>query len=221
MIASRRTFRPRAHPRRGGQFAVLALTCLVLLSLSFLLGFLVGRRWAGSQQREAQVEKETVLAGGRSTKGWELRRLPQIQERLTFYQTLTAPPGSTPPNLASKAPDGRAPVKETEKEQELSGKRGAPAGASSGSSTALGAVPAQGQPWTLQVAAYRRQTQAAALQRSLIASGYDAYLTMVSGPDGTVHYRVRVGNYPTRAAAEKVSEQLRAERSLVSLVIPR
>lgn len=220
MIAGRRTVRPRAR-RRGGQLAVLALTCLVLLSLSFLLGVLVGRRWAGGQQREAQVEKEAVLAGGRGPKGRELERLPQIQERLTFYQTLTAPPGSTPPTLASKAPDGRAPVKEAEKEQGLSGKRGAPADALSGSSTALGAVPAQGQPWTLQVGAYRRQNQAAALQRSLIASGYDAYLTMVSGPDGTVHYRVRVGNYPTRAAAEKVSERLRAERSLVSLVIPR
>ncbi len=201
MPASRGTLRSRIHSRRSGQFAVLALTCLVLLSLTFFLGFLAGRQWARGQQREARGEqdKQAVLAGRvPAPKAWvgikdrEAGRLPQIQERLTFYHTLTAPPASAPTSPALKAPDASATLKEPEKERA----------------------------WTLQVGAYRSRSQAAALQRALAASGYDAYLATVTGQDGAIHYRVRVGTYPTRAEAEQVSERLRAERSLAALIVP-
>ncbi len=201
MTASRGTLRSRIHPRRSGQFAVLALTCLALLCLTFFLGFLVGRQAARGQQREARVEqdKQAVLPGRvPAPKAWvgardrEVGRLPQIQERLTFYHTLTAPPGSAPTTPALKARDASAAVKEPEKERA----------------------------WTLQVGAYRSRSQAGALQRALVASGYDGYLTAVTGQDGAIHYRVRVGSYPTRAEAEQVSERLRTERSLAPFIVP-
>lgn len=194
MAVDRSRFRSRSRSRRGGRVAVLAVTFLCLLSLTFLFGFLVGREWATWQPRDARggKERQTVRADRApapktaADANDQAGRLPQIQERLTFYRTLAAPPNPGP-----KAPDGKPPARE-----------------------------ASGQSWTLQVGAYRNRNQALALQRSLEAAGYDAYLTTVPGQDGVVHHRVRVGTYPTRAAAEKVSEQLRTGRSLTPLVVP-
>lgn len=216
---------PRAHPghRRLG---VVVLTCLITLSLTFFLGLLVGRQWTLSLHAKAEVEKDKrpVQVGGARLKGRELGRPPQIQEKLTFYQTLTAPLAPRPPGPASKAPDTKARVAVAENEPGVSGssetaKSEAPTHASPGDPAKLAGGAGSGRPWTVQVAAYQSRNQAEALQRSLVASGYDAYVTTVTGQDRTVRYRVRVGSYPSRGEAQKVSERLRSERALAPLVV--
>jgi len=211
MTARSGKLRPRAHlPRR--QLAVLVLMCVVMGSLTFLSGLLVGRHWARThpQESEAGKDRRPALARGGGLKDRELGRPPQIQEKLTFYHTLTAPLPSTPPRPASKPPDARTRITGAENEQGGAVKSEAP----------LDGVPTRGQPWTVQVAAYRSRDQAVALQRSLADAGYDTYVTSVTGQDGTVRYRVRVGSYPSRGEADKVSERLRAERALAPLIVP-
>ncbi len=222
------TLRPRGHPGRGQLAAVLVLICLVLLSVTFLLGLLAGRQWARSHQSVAEVDKNRhpVLASGDGLKEREVGRPPQIQEKLTFYHTLTAPLGSAPSRPAAKVRRARAGAAAAENEEGVSKGEGPADGlrgdrGAQGRWVESGAVPVPGLPWTVQVAAYRSRNPAAALQRSLAASGYGAYITTVTGQDGTVRYRVRVGSYPSRSEAEKVSERLRAEGALTPLVVPR
>lgn len=61
--------------------------------------------------------------------------------------------------------------------------------------------------YTLQIAAYTSKSDAAALVKRLKARGFDARVV-----DGTKLYRVRVGHYPTRAAAGAEQADLKAKK---------
>lgn len=93
---------------RGGpgtpQWMALGVAGLVIVGLTFALGMLVGRQWARQTQpavAAAPTQKPTAAPrrGGLTDTGPE--RAPQIEEKLTFYQTLTAPLGPVP--LTGKA----------------------------------------------------------------------------------------------------------------------
>lgn len=215
MTAGSARLRPR-HRRTRGPVALLILTCLAILSLTFLVGVLVGRQWGRTHPQAAEVEKgkRAPLAARQALDDRELRRPLQIQEKLTFYHTLTAPlPSAQRPTPAPRDP--KAGVNDADAGHTDSAKRedAARAGAPDGR------LPAQS--WTVQVAAYRSADSAATLQGSLAASGYDAYVVPSPGEDGVVRYRVRVGNYPSRSEAEKIAERLRSERAVASFVVPR
>ncbi|MBI4242110.1 MAG: SPOR domain-containing protein [Candidatus Rokubacteria bacterium] len=225
------TMRVRPRRRRSrGPVALLVLTCVVALSLTFLLGVLVGRgyrvggrvpmpqAWVGArtQPQAAEVEKgkRAPIAGRGAVEDRELRRRAQIQERLTFYHTLTAPhpatprPAPKPREATAEAGEGdRGPGESDRNEGE------AATGMADGRAPVLS--------WTVQVAAYRSVDSATALQSSLAASGYDAYVVPSAGEEGTVRYRVRVGSYPSRTEAAKIAERLRSERALAAFVVSR
>lgn len=209
--------RPRARPSRGRR-GVLALGVLVLLSLAFLVGLTVARQWAWSRPQEAQLRKETrqALAGRARLEAQRLPQTSQIEKKLTFYRTLTAPPAPAPPSPVPEARDGNARLTAPK-----SG-HGSAAGEVPASAPAPdGREPAPDQGWTVQVAAYGSPEPAAALERSLAASGYAAFVVPVTREDGTVRYRVRVGSYPSRGEAKKVSERLKAELALAPFVARR
>ncbi len=89
------------------QWLALGGAALVVLGLTFTLGILVGRQWArhtpppvaGEPTRKAAP---TSRRSGLTEVGTE--RAPQLQEKLTFYQTLTAPLGAVPPPRKGDAP---------------------------------------------------------------------------------------------------------------------
>ena len=65
------------------------------------------------------------------------------------------------------------------------------------------AKPAPGQPtFTVQVAAYKARTPAEALRAKLAAAGHEAYVVQVDTP-GSARYRVRVGSFAAREAAQQ------------------
>jgi cell division septation protein DedD len=75
--------------------------------------------------------------------------------------------------------------------------------------TALAGMQAK---FTLQVASMRRQSAAARIVKKLQKAGFPAYQT-ASRPDGNgVWYRVRVGAYETRQAAEAALRQFKDSR---------
>jgi cell division septation protein DedD len=114
---------------------------------------------------------------------------PAIQDKLTFYHTLTAPLTVGPPP---------APKPET------------------GPGAARGPGRA-GTVYTVQVAAVKTREQADAL---LALLGPEAYVVEVDGR-GASRYRVRVGFFADRAAAQARAARLRAERSLAAFVTQR
>ncbi len=103
-----RNGRPRPGSRRGGRQAVfLAVVGLASLSLAFGLGLLVGRQWGRGHPPKAQTaEPKRALSGPRrALSDPQAEQAPQIQEKLTFYQTLTAPLAAPPPKPQSKERD--------------------------------------------------------------------------------------------------------------------
>lgn len=198
----------RGRGKRGGgtlSGLLFVLACGVVLALTFTLGMLVGRQWARSTA-SAGLAGDRVAAGGEAPAGegrTRVRRLserdrddaaPQIQEKLTFYQTLTAPltNGPPPPKLPAVPLPRPDPAPE-------------PAAAKSGTPP--------GGAYTVQVAAFKSRDQADRLREKL---GSDAYVSE-SGATGA-RFRVRVGAYPARAEAEAAMARLRAEHALTGYV---
>lgn len=194
--------RPRPRARSGRRrFFFLAVTGLVTVSLAFVLGILVGRQWARDHPAKAQTEqaKRPTSPTRRGLSDVETQRAPQIQEKLTFYQTLTAPLAATPPPAKPEAKSRDDAAKDPGKAQ----------------------PEPPGPPFTVQVGAYGSRPSADDIERRLKVEGYEAYVLTISGDDGRMTYRVRVGSFATRAQAEHAAERLRGERGLSPFVTTR
>jgi cell division septation protein DedD len=64
--------------------------------------------------------------------------------------------------------------------------------------------------YAVQIAAVRNGERAASLVKSLLSAGYPAYVLKPSASKGL--FRIRLGPYPTREAAEDVRKRLEGER---------
>jgi len=125
--------------------------------------------------------------GARTVKSAAEPRSPRGRDRsasvaeptptLTFYDELTAP-------LAAPAPV-RPPKPRVEKSEAARPEKPEP----------------RSGPFTVQVGAYRTREPAEALRARLAAAGRAAYVVEAEAPGG-VRYRVRVGVFPTREAAQ-------------------
>lgn len=231
MTAGSGRFRLKDRPSRG-QRLLHVLTCLVILSLTFLLGVLVGRAgtrggglgapeaWVRARSHSRQTDwekgKHAAVANRGGLEDREVGRQSQIREKLTFYHTLTAPLASESSRPAPKPRDAKTGLTQGDSGQGDSAKSEVQASAGAPESRA----PAAGPIWTVQVAAFRSPEPAEALQRALAASGYEAYVTPSTGEDGMVRYRVRVGGYPSRSEAEKVVERLRVGSRARGATVP-
>jgi cell division septation protein DedD len=234
MSGSRNRSRGRHESKRTAR-VVFVVVCVVLLGVSFGVGVLMGREWA--QRTASALESGRQGGGSREANGagrgdGASRRgrgvasepaYPQIQEKLTFYQTLPAPltgekPGAEragrrdpspekgpAPRPESKGPDAKPPDSKPE---------GKPVTAPESRAALSSAVPAA---YTVQVAAYRSRAQAEALRQSL---GEAAYVVEAPAESG-VTYRVRLGAYATRAEAEAAAARVRAERAVATFITTR
>ena len=210
----------------------------------FGLGVIAGRHWTrpfgGGAETDAP-KKTAVTARKGGVVETEADRAREGAQKLTFYQTLTAPlvpptpypkPGDS---KARPAPDRPAPGRDLETprtepavaagklamDQPRSAAPGAdsPAGgtaASPGSGTG-GSASTTG--WSVQVGAFRNRSQADIVQRQLQASGFEAFVSTLGSADGEVRYRVRLGAFRSRAEAERAAERVRAERALPTYVV--
>lgn len=221
--------RSRSRSRLGGrQLLLLSATGVIVLSLTFILGVLVGRHWQGGPALLSQAEKGKRSAPTGRIRERETERAGQLQEKLTFYQTLTAPLEAAPSEPArpdrapelSRPPGGGEASASTKPSEERRAARSNEAPAAVGSETRAAPPdgPAPRPRWTIQVAAYRTRELAEELQKSLRGVGHDAYVTAIAFDDGRVHYRVRVGSFADRSEAERTADRLRSEQSLVPFV---
>jgi cell division septation protein DedD len=206
---------------------------VVIMGLTFTLGVLVGRQWsrpvvAASADSGARKTVPPGKRGGLS--GADLEPPPSVDQKLTFYQTLTAPLGrgsadasQRPQAKAHPAPEpARAeppppPYPYTSRGETFVEKPAAPEAE---------AAPARAQAdaaglWSVQVAAFKTQGQAASLHKQLREAGFDAYIVPAVASDGQTNYRVRVGTFESKAEAQRMVERVRGERSLAAFVTPR
>jgi len=221
------------------QLLCLSLGVGALLSLTFVLGIAVGRQWNREPSLQGQIErgKKSVLTARGSLREAQAERVGQLQEKLTFYQALSAPLAAAPSEGSKPAAKPPAPPKPTTRLPEpptISEATSAdPKSSDDHRSAASRETPAEANPlpgalaapgpagrplWTVQAGAYRARGMAEELQRSLRAAGYDAYVTAVTFDSGRAHYRVRVGSFADRSQAERTAARLKAERSIVPFV---
>ena len=222
---------PNGRPRRksgGGarRFFFLALFGFAILSLGFVLGVVVGQKWTRSRPLQAGTEpaRKPPASARRALSDAEAVKPPQIQEKLTFYHTLTAPLGATPP-----PPKAEAPKVEARPREEAGKERTRPEGTGtrppSEEAPPLEAARESPAPperdYTVQVVAYRARPAAEEMERKLREAGFDAYVATISGDDGRTTYRVRVGSFAARGEAQRMAERLRSERGLSPYVTTR
>ncbi|MBI3030267.1 MAG: SPOR domain-containing protein [Candidatus Rokubacteria bacterium] len=203
--------RARRKSGRGARrFVFLALCGLVILSVGFVLGVVVGQKWTRSRPLQAGPEpaRKPPASARRALSEAEGVQPPQIQEKLTFYETLTAPLGATPP-----PPKAEAPRVEAKPRPPLEAARPLEAGREAA------APPEPG--YTVQVVAYRARPAADEMERKLREAGFDAYVATSSGDEGRATYRVRVGSFASRGEAQRMAERLRSEHGLSPYVTAR
>ena len=196
------------------EIALVSAGLVVVFGLVFILGILVGREIPSASRPAAAVAvppPASPRAAPTPEPGKEART--GMQEKLTFYQTLTSPTPDIPPPGATasrKVVEERMVVKEPERRSAL---RPTPR-------TVEPAAPPQ-RFWTIQVSSFRSRALAEEQKGQLAAKGFSAYLTTVQSEDGRTRYRVRVGSFATRTEAERLSDRLRADLRLNPFVTTR
>jgi len=206
----------RGRNSGGGLFQRmgLVLAAAIILTLTFTLGVLVGRQWGGGRTADgADGPRKSQALTRRGLAEADGERPRELQEKLTFYQTLTAPVGPIGQSSRARTDD--------------KGKSPAPA-PSPAPSAALAAAPSASLPaappataaaWTVQVGAFKSRQQADEVQKRLTEAGFPAVLSPVTLDDGQSRYRVRVGGARSRGEAELLAQQVRARLPLTALVI--
>jgi len=183
--------------------------CLAVLGGTFMLGVMAGRLWprapAAQSPTTAKAAKEALPA----RPGDKTARTAEPAPTLTFYQELTAPLTSPPPAKPSKP--GRVD------------KGDKPEAAPKPERATMPEAPGPGptaSAFTVQVAAYKSKEPAEALRARLAAGGLDAYVIQVDAASGA-RFRVRVGTFATREAAQQIADRIGSERSLSAFVTSR
>lgn len=238
--------RGRAGPG-APQWVALGLAAAIILGLTFTLGMLVGRQWARQTQPAGAGESGRKVAAGPRRGGLTeagVERAPQ--EKLTFYQTLTAPLGAGPPSGKGEAAvKPGLPARTRPNPERASGRTDSPmlpraTGPEGHDRARLTSVEAKapdrrqearadspvdagdGQEarveWTVQVGVFKSLPQAAGVKKQLAERGFEAQVTPMATEDGQVRYRVRVGTFKSREDAARTAERVRSDRSLPTFV---
>jgi len=224
-----------------GQWIAFGAAALVILGLTFTLGLLVGRQWARQLPPAATAESAKKSASAARRSGLAeagIERPPELGEKLTFYQTLTAPLKSVspagsrepahrpeaPPNPQAAPVSAPVPAPPLDEAPPIMVERAPPPLPSPPAAAPERAqatpAPETAAQWTVQVAAFKARAQAERLQKQLVAAGFETYVTEKGG-EGQAQFRVRVGSFKTREDAVRTVERLKAERSLAAFVTSR
>ena len=209
------------HERGGGflQRAGLVVAALAILALTFTLGILVGRQWGGRgapvPSASMELAKKPAAVPRRSgLTETEAERPREMGEKLTFYQTLTAPMGPTGSSARARAAEDRARAGVAAPVTAAS----APSTTPASGGAAAAATPASAS-WSVQVGAFRSRQQADGIHKQLAEAGFPVFQSAVAAQDGQPRYRVRVGGARSRDEALRLAEQVRARVPVTTFVI--
>lgn len=190
----------------GGRGAFLGLAALILGGLVFAAGVMVGRRMGPEEPDQSggvlqRIDRRDQGAASRDGGA------------LSFHRELNKPVAEPPPPLrptvshqheaAAHEPDEHDP---RPPHPEASGDA-APTDVADGT-------------YSMQVASYREREQAEKLVEKLSESGYrDVRLVEGEVAGRGTYYRVRVGRFASREAAERQGEDLLSQEGLEGLIV--
>ena len=196
--------RGRRPPTRLASLLFL-VGCLAVLGTTFMLGVFAGRFWP----REPSAPTSTLAKGSKEAAAARLGgdrsgRPLEPAPTLTFYQDLTAPLTSPPPPAKPTKP---VRVDRSDK----------PDAGPKADALPPAEAPKAGSGFTVQVGAYKAKEPADAMRARLAAAGLEAYVAQLEVPNG-VRFRVRVGSFTTRSAAQEIADRIGRERALPAYV---
>jgi cell division protein FtsN len=219
------------------QWIALGASALVILGLTFTLGTLVGRQWARHSAPTVLADPARKAAPAPRRSGLTevaVEQRPAVEEKLTFYKTLTAPLETTPfpvkteppakPAAPTKSPASAvqaSPVKTvlstSDRALPRAEERQTPA-----STVARADQPAPldrrgGGQWAVQVGVFGSVQEAINMKRGLDQKGLETQIAPAA-TGGQVRYRVRLGTFHSREEAQREAERVRTERSLPTYV---
>ena len=207
----------------------LLLAALVILTLTFTLGVLVGRQWGGRgpPRRSRKAPGSRAALTRRALGEAETERPREIGEKLTFYQTLTAPLGPT--GSSARARGGRRARAPRRPRRALPPAAPTPPSpprlprtASRPRRLAARATPPPPRPRPRAGACRWARSAAASRPTASIGAhggGLPAVLSnAVALDDGQPRYRVRVGGARSRDEAEQLAQRVRARVPVATCV---
>jgi DedD protein len=200
--------RGRRAPSRLASL-LFVIGCLGVLGVTFVAGVAAGRLWPrGPSVQSVVAPKEPAPGRGAD----RTARPSEPAPALTFYQDLTAPLTAPPPTKAVKPGRAEKPDAAPKPERIALPEASIPAATTPASSPGA---------FTIQVGAYKAREPADALRARLAAAGHDAYVAEIDA-SGSVKYRVRVGSFATREAAQLAADKIVAgDRKLSAFVTAR
>ncbi len=226
-------------------WVALGGAALVILGLTFALGMLVGRQWARQTQPAVAAEPARRAASPPRRSGLSdvgAGRAAQPQEKLTFYQTLTAPLGGGPMSGRAEVAPKPQPAAKPRGNPDPAPERAQERVAARGDEPALppravASVEGQDRPrltpvapkageerheaspeWTVQVGVFKSPQQADRVRSTLADGGFQSQVTPMTAAAGQIRYRVRVGAFKTKDEALRTAERIRSDRSLSTFV---
>lgn len=220
------------------QTVFLIVASLVVLSVAFITGVLVGRGVKGGVQPalygEALVAEEPlpddlpppppVQTGNTDSADGIVKEAVTYPDRLTERSPGAEALSETPAvrnepvpmdGGGAGAPAGEATPAGTAKEPATAAAKASPVAARTAPTPAPAAAFAEpaGTGMAVQVSAYRNRREAEAMAGRLSGKGYAAYV-MAPAPGAPNLFRVRIGKFTTRADADRVVARLKREERL-------
>jgi cell division protein FtsN len=230
------TSRQRGGGGTGFAWILIGSAGIAMVAATFVVGVVVGRKWPEPDvppHAAADTVKKAPAPPSARRSGLVEPAPERPPEKLTFYQTLTAPIGPTVPTPVTASARLPEPPKPKSPAERASAERPVAAPAAVGQTKPVTppapddraasrpAAAARAGDWAVQVGAFRDRSQAETVTKQMAAAGFDAYLTAVDAGPGDVRYKVRLGSFRSREDAGRMAARVRSERSLAAFVTPR
>jgi cell division protein FtsN len=188
--------------------------------MAFGSGVIVGMWYKASEQitpySPPTESVEARQAPGQSTPA-------QGQEpAVTFYSTLTSSQTPYAPLVGSAGASGSAKQGPTAvPTAAVAARETGPKKRAAGVDVQATMAPGRASdgPFSVQAGSFRTAQQAERLQRSLARKGYQAQVQVFTTPDGKESwYRVRVGGFADRSAADRAAQRLTTQEKIPAIV---
>jgi cell division septation protein DedD len=202
----------------GRQIASIVVGALVILGVVFVLGLNVGKQ-IGRRQAEAAVAPGDLEALDRAP-----APAPAAKEPLTFHERLTkeqpAPPPEPPAPAAAPPPAPPAPSSPSATPTPTPTTAPAPKPATTAPTPkpAPATQPPPDRPWTVQLAA--AQDRAEAERTAAKFAALNPRIEQAEVPGKGRFWRVRVGAFETKQAAERYLRDVARETGAKGFVTP-
>lgn len=190
---------------------VIILTIVVTSSLSFVLGFFVGK--STNPQKEPAPVEIPLASVVQQDAGSDPAQAPvQVPSQTPDLQT----PAPLPPTIgegqrtaeAQKETDHNPPPKKMQEKAKVTG----------GNTSQEAHKTSKKVRYTVQTGAFKNEAEADSMKEKLSKKGYKVFVVPTRGKQGTMLYKVMIGEFSNRKEAELLSVRIKKGEGIRAFV---